>query len=216
MLALIRRKSKRGALRLETYLSTQSPAPGKNARLSHSHENSGRAQCYAAPPSEEPSSLDSLKSSFDLSSFPQDFSAATPKRVSAGLRRRAAPQRLTMHGLSPAQRVTTLTIGNHYAGAPGECGAPQSPAAARARGLPPEPSEIPGGWDILVNPREAVGKVTFLTLQRELLRVFPQQPPAATGRYRAQAEHDESRGDKFQDGVYTSLRLGPGTLTETF
>ncbi len=115
------RKSKRGALRLETYLSTQPPAPGKNARLSYSHENSGGAQCVAAPPSEEPPSLDSLKRSFDLSSFPQDFSAATPKRVSAGLRRRAAPQRVTMHGLLPAQRVTTFTPGNHHAGARGEC-----------------------------------------------------------------------------------------------
>lgn len=37
---------------------------------------------------------------------------------------------------------------------------------------------LPGGWDILVNPREAVGKVSFTTLQRELLRLFPQQPPA--------------------------------------
>ena len=135
---LICRKSKRGVSRLETYLSTESAAPGKNARLSHSHENSGRAQCYTAPPSEGPSSLNSLKSSFDLSSFPQDFSAATPKRVSAGLRRRAAPQRLTMHGLSPAQWVTALTPGDHYAGAPGESGVSQSPAAARAGGLPAE------------------------------------------------------------------------------
>ncbi len=132
------RKSKRGALRLETYLSTESAAPGKNARLSHSHENSGGAQCYTAPPSEGPSSLNSLKSSFDLSSFPHDFTAATPKRVSAGFRRRAATQRLTMHGLSPAQRVTALTSGDHYAGAPGESGASQSPAAARAGGLPAE------------------------------------------------------------------------------
>jgi len=36
---------------------------------------------------------------------------------------------------------------------------------------------VPGGWDILVNPREAAGKVSFVTLQRELLRLFPQQPP---------------------------------------
>ena len=128
-------------MRLETYLSTQPPAPGKNTRLSHSHEDSGGAQCFAAPPSEEPPSLDSLKSSFDLSSFPQDFSAATPKRVSAGLRRRAAPQRITMHGLLPAQRATTLTPGNHHAGAPGECCAPQPPAAARARSLPAESRE---------------------------------------------------------------------------
>src|SRR5208283_5371552 len=90
------------------------------------------------------SSLDSLKSSFDLSSFPQDFSAATPKRVSAGLRRRAAPQRVTMHGLLPAQRLTTLTSGNHHAGAGGECGAAQSSAPASARSVSAEPREPPG------------------------------------------------------------------------
>ncbi len=139
-----RRKSKRGALRLETNLSTQPPAPGKNARLSHSYENSGGAQCVTAPPSEEPSSLDSLKSSFDLSSFPQDFSAATPKRVSAGLRRRAAPQRVTMHGLLPAQRVTPFTLGDHHASAFGECCPAQSPAPATARSVPAE-SRQPSG-----------------------------------------------------------------------
>ena len=144
MIRLYRRKSKRGALRLETYLSTQPPAPGKNARLSYSYENSGGAQCVAAPPSEEPSSLDSLKSSFDLSSIPQDFSAATPKRVSAGLRRRAAPQRVTMHGLLPAQRITTFTLGDHHAGAGGECCPAQSPAAASARSVPAESSEPSG------------------------------------------------------------------------
>ena len=128
-------------MRLETNLSTQPPAPGKNARLSYSYENSGGAQCFAAPPSEEPPSLDSLKSSFDLSSIPQDFSAATPKRVSAGLRRRAAPRRVTMHGIFPAQRVATLTPGNYHAGAPGECCAAQPAAAASARSVPAESSE---------------------------------------------------------------------------
>jgi ribonuclease P protein component len=39
-------------------------------------------------------------------------------------------------------------------------------------------ANLPGGWDFLVNPREAVGKVSFPTLQRELLRLFPQQPPS--------------------------------------
>ena len=138
------RKSKRGALRLEANLSTQPPAPGKNARLSNSHENSGGAQCFAAPPSEEPSSFDSLKSSFDLSSIPQDFSAATPKRVSAGLRRRAAPQRLTMHGLLPAQRLTLLTPGNHYASTFRDSGPPQPAAAAGARSLSFESREPAG------------------------------------------------------------------------
>ncbi len=39
-------------------------------------------------------------------------------------------------------------------------------------------ANLPGGWDILINPRPDVGKVSFTKLQRELLRLFPQQPPA--------------------------------------
>jgi putative membrane protein insertion efficiency factor len=128
-------------LRLETYLSTQPPAPGKNTRLSYSYEHSGGAQCVAAPPSEEPPSLDSIKRSFDLSSLPQDFSAATPRRVSAGIRRRAAPQRITMHGLLPAQRATTLTLGDHHASPFGECGAAQSSAPADPRSVSSESAE---------------------------------------------------------------------------
>ena len=131
-------------MRLETYLSTQPPAPGKNTRLSYSHEDSGGAQCVAAPPSEEPPSLDSIKRSFDLSSLPQDFSAATPRRVSAGIRRRAAPQRITMHGLLPAQRATTLTLGDHHASPFGECGAAQSSASANTRSVSSQ-SAIPSG-----------------------------------------------------------------------
>jgi ribonuclease P protein component len=38
-------------------------------------------------------------------------------------------------------------------------------------------ANLPGGWDILVNPREAVARVTFAALQGELLRVFPSLPP---------------------------------------
>jgi ribonuclease P protein component len=37
---------------------------------------------------------------------------------------------------------------------------------------------IPGGWDIVLNPRQSVAKVAFPTLEREILRLFPQAPPA--------------------------------------
>ena len=40
-------------------------------------------------------------------------------------------------------------------------------------------AQIAGGWDILVNPREAVGKVPFPTLEKELLRLFPHPPSGA-------------------------------------
>jgi len=36
---------------------------------------------------------------------------------------------------------------------------------------------IAPGWDIVVNPRVAAATVPFLTLEREVLRVLPSQPP---------------------------------------
>ena len=38
-------------------------------------------------------------------------------------------------------------------------------------------AQLPGGWDILVNPREPVAKIPFRSLEGELLRLFPSQPP---------------------------------------
>lgn len=38
---------------------------------------------------------------------------------------------------------------------------------------------LPAGWDILVNPRPAVAKVPFRTLEGELLRILPSGPPDA-------------------------------------
>jgi len=40
------------------------------------------------------------------------------------------------------------------------------------------PSLTPG-WDIILNPRDAVARVPFRTLEKELLRLFPSQPPPA-------------------------------------
>lgn len=36
---------------------------------------------------------------------------------------------------------------------------------------------IPGGWDIVLNPRQAVAKVEFPLLEREILKLFPAAPP---------------------------------------
>ena len=35
---------------------------------------------------------------------------------------------------------------------------------------------IPGGWDIVVNPRREVAKVPFTTLVRQLIHLFPAAP----------------------------------------
>ena len=37
---------------------------------------------------------------------------------------------------------------------------------------------IPAGWDIVLNPREAVATVEFSRLAQELLRLFPRHVPA--------------------------------------
>jgi ribonuclease P protein component len=42
-------------------------------------------------------------------------------------------------------------------------------------------AQLPGGWDIVVNPREPVAKVPFRKLEGEVLRLFPIQPPARVG-----------------------------------
>jgi putative membrane protein insertion efficiency factor len=205
-------------LGLETYLSTEPPAPGKNARLSHSHENSGGAQCVAAPPSEEPLSLDSLKRSFDLSSFPQDFSPATPERVSAGLRRRAAPQRVTMYGLLPAQRVTPFTPGDHHAGASGECGAAQSLAATCAGSVPIEPSES-AGW--LGHPGEPPRGIGESLLRHAATRTAEDVSPAtARAGYRGQGTGDRensvgyrSQGTGYREEQPMPCNLSPVTFS---
>jgi ribonuclease P protein component len=38
---------------------------------------------------------------------------------------------------------------------------------------------IAAGWDIVLNPRQAVAEVPLPTLVRELLRLFPAEPPPA-------------------------------------
>lgn len=36
---------------------------------------------------------------------------------------------------------------------------------------------IPSGWDIVLNPRQAVAKIEFPVLEREILKLFPPAPP---------------------------------------
>lgn len=38
-------------------------------------------------------------------------------------------------------------------------------------------SSLAGGWDVVLNPRPAVARVPFEGLKREILRLFPSQPP---------------------------------------
>jgi len=38
---------------------------------------------------------------------------------------------------------------------------------------------LPRGWDIVLNPREAAARVPFRSLEKELMRLFPTEPPPA-------------------------------------
>ena len=38
---------------------------------------------------------------------------------------------------------------------------------------------MPPGWDIVMNPRPSAGKVPFRSLEKEMMRLFPSQPPPA-------------------------------------
>jgi ribonuclease P protein component len=53
-------------------------------------------------------------------------------------------------------------------------------------------SSIPRGWDIVVNPRRDVARVPFTTLERELMRLFPQTPPPSTARTASSTEARDS------------------------
>jgi len=39
---------------------------------------------------------------------------------------------------------------------------------------------LPGGWDIVLNPRKGSATVAYRVLERELLRLFPGEPPGAS------------------------------------
>ena len=39
--------------------------------------------------------------------------------------------------------------------------------------------ELPGGWDVVLNPRRSAASVAFRVLERELLRLFPDKSPRA-------------------------------------
>ncbi len=40
---------------------------------------------------------------------------------------------------------------------------------------------LPGGWDVVLNPRPAVSDAPFDALERELLRLLPSHPPRDSG-----------------------------------
>lgn len=171
--------SKWGAVVFETHLSTKSKAPGQDAWLPRAHEDSGWPQRVEAPAAEEPLSPDSIRACLTSQAFPKN----------ARLLRRGEFRRVYDEGTRRSASLCTLFLRPN--------GLPQSRlgitaptrlgnAVLRNR-LKRRVREVfrrcsarlPGGWDILVNPRAPVATVPFPALERELGRLFPSQPPPA-------------------------------------
>jgi ribonuclease P protein component len=161
----------------ETYFSTEPKASGQNAWLPGAHAERGRAQCLAAPASEGSLSPDSLRIRLASEAFPKSYRLLRRsefRRVyDEGQRRSAAlcavflrPNGLphSRLGITTPARLGKAVLRNRLKRRLREVFRLNRP-------------NLPGGWDVLVNPRAAVATVPFRTLERELLRLFPGQPP---------------------------------------
>lgn len=60
---------------------------------------------------------------------------------------------------------------------------------------------IPGGWDIVVNPRPGAAKVPFPALVRHLLHLFPAGPPPAAPSSATTSTHASAPGSVAKPGA---------------
>jgi ribonuclease P protein component len=164
-----------GSQSFEEDLPTQSASACQNARISCSHANPGRApDVKAAPPEGSPPSDSVNPYSAD---FPKQFRLL--RRVNfqrvyeQGQRRSASlctifyrPNGLaqTRLGITVPRRLGTAVLRNRI--------------KRRVREVfRLHRRELPGGWDVVMNPRPAAAAVAYRVLERELLRLFPAGPP---------------------------------------
>lgn len=169
-----------GVLAFETYLSTEPKTTGKDARLPDTHEDSRRPQSSQEPTPEGSLSPDSIRVCLRPQAFPKSFRLLRRsefRRVyDEGLRRNAPLCTVFFRSNGLPQSRLGITV-------PARLGKAVLRNRLKRRlreAFRLNRSALPGGWDILVNPREAVATVPFPALVRELLRLFPSDPPPAT------------------------------------
>jgi len=163
----------------ETNLSAQPTASGQDPRIPRAHANPRRAHRLETPAAEGPPPLVPVipPSGTGPQTFPKDSRLLTRsdfrKVYDQGQRRSASlcavffrPNGLarTRLGITTPARLGKAVLRNRV--------------KRRLREVfRLNRASIPAGWDIVLNPREAVAKAPFATLTRELLRLFPSQPP---------------------------------------
>jgi ribonuclease P protein component len=168
-----------GVLAFETYLSAEPKATGEDAWVSGTHAGSGRPERSEAPAPEGSLSPDSIRACLRPQVFPKSFRLLRRsefRQVYDQGQRRSAPLCTVFfrpNGL-PQSRLG-ITVPSRLGKA-----VLRNRLKRRVREVfRLNRAALPGGWDILVNPREAVIKIPFQTLVRELLQLFPSQPPPA-------------------------------------
>ncbi len=164
-----------GSQSFEEDLPTQSASACQDTRIPRSHANSwGAPDVKAAPPEGSPSP-DSVNP--DSAAFPKQYRLLRRlefERVYKQGQRRSAslctvfyrPNGLaeTRLGITVPKRLGTAVVRNRI--------------KRRIREIfRLHRQELPGGWDLVLNPRPGVAKVPYRALERELLRLFPGKPP---------------------------------------
>ena len=164
-----------GSHSLEEDLPTQSASACQNARISYSNANPGGAPDVKAAPPEGPPPSDSVNP--DSAAFPKQYRllrrSEFQRVYEQGQRRSASlctifyrPNGLaqTRLGITVPRRLGTAVLRNRI--------------KRRVREIfRLHRHELPGGWDIVLNPRPAAATAAYRFLERELLRLFPAGPP---------------------------------------
>ena len=164
---------------LEAHLSTKPETASENAWIPRAHEDPGRPQRFEAPAPEGPPSPASLRVRLASQQFLKIYR----------LRRRSEFRRVYEEGQRRSAAVGTVFIRPN--GLPRSrlgITAPTRLGNAVLRNRLKRRvreffrlncSSFPGGWDIIVNPRETAAEIPFQALERELRRLFPTRPAPA-------------------------------------
>ena len=167
-----------GSQSFEEDLPTQSASACQDTWIPRSHANPWRAPNVKTAPPEGSPSPDSVNP--DSAAFPKQYRLLRRldfQRVYKQGQRRSAslctvfyrPNGLaeTRLGITVPKRLGTAVVRNRI--------------KRRIREVfRLHRQELPGGWDLVLNPRPGVAKVAYRVLERELLRLFPGEPPGGS------------------------------------
>jgi ribonuclease P protein component len=174
----IRETNLTGSQSFEEDLPTQSASTCKDTRIPGSHANPWRAtDAQAAPPKGSPSP-DSVKPG--SAAFPKQYRLLRRMDFQGvykqGQRRSASLCTVFYRPNGLAETRVGITVPKRLGGA-----VVRNRIKRRIREVfRQHRQELPGGWDLVLNPRPGVATVAYPVLEREILRLFPSNPPGAS------------------------------------